>query len=246
LLILYSAARDSRKGKSGFKQLEYVPLLEITKKFLSDIPKRDTNHTYWWNELVEQVMPLDPPFSAKLAAEAIVSDDISFSFDAKKLAVVVAKAHPDLFLSAISDILRDEKKALRFIHFEHREVISEIPSEALDPWLSKEGINAARAIARSLPGPIESEDDVRLPEITELVFAKFGEDEEVFQNFCMGVDSRMYSGDIAAQHDHEAEISHRFIHHKIPSIRRWALYREKNAKAHAKWERQRREEEFLD
>jgi hypothetical protein len=59
--------------------------------------------------------------------------------------------------------------------------------------------------------------------LTELLLERFGGDKSVFAEFAAGVhDLQPYMGDIAGEKEKEAQNAEKFLHHKVPAVRRWA------------------------
>ena len=75
------------------------------------------------------------------------------------------------------------------------------PTDVITGWVKNNGVEAARALARSLPNPCLSPEGAHVvPELTAFVLEKYGHDDRVFDEFVAGVHSlQRYSGDIAAQ-----------------------------------------------
>src|SRR5580700_1777373 len=93
----------------------------------------------------------------------------------------------------------------------------------------------ARGLARHLQPPhLDREGRPIVPPLTAFVLDRFGDDEQVFEEFCAGTHSgQIYEGDIAAQHKREAEVARRFLAHPLRRVRDWALAEIASARGHA-------------
>src|SRR5207247_9750626 len=102
----------------------------------------------------------------------------------------------------------------------------------------------ARCMARHLPPPYVGEGGKPMvPPLTAWVLTTFERDDRTFREFYAGRHSfQVYTGDIAAQHEHEATVARAFREHPLSRIRQWAEWEEQSALAEAKRERLEEEE----
>ena len=68
----------------------------------------------------------------------------------------------------------------------------------------------------------------------------FEDDDEVFEGFSRGLVVRSYSGDIAEEHEKEAEKRRVFLNHPLRRIREWAINEVEMAKHSAERWRERK------
>jgi hypothetical protein len=82
--------------------------------------------------------------------------------------------------------------------------------------------------------------------ITEFVFERFPDDDKVFKEFCCGRHNlQLYSGDIASQHEQEAEVAENCLSHRLPRIKEWAIYEIEESKREAqRWRKQQEESDI--
>lgn len=84
-----------------------------------------------------------------------------------------------------------------------------------------------------------------VPELTEFVLARFGDDEEVFSSFCSSRHNfQVYSG--PNQHETEARVAKRFLGHALPKVREWAEREAHWSEKDAQHWRERDEEFFSE
>ncbi len=85
-----------------------------------------------------------------------------------------------------------------------------------------------------------------VPAFTEWLLTRFETDDRVFHEFAAGTNSfKVYSGDIAAEHEAEAAVARRFLNHPARRIREWAAVEEQSAREEARRARQWAEERDL-
>ena len=74
-----------------------------------------------------------------------------------------------------------------------------------------------------MPAPyVDAEGNATVPPLTAFIFEKFESDDHVFSSCCSGGQNGMYCGDIAGQHEKEAELAERFRTHALRRVREWA------------------------
>jgi hypothetical protein len=129
-------------------------------------------------------------------------------------------------MERLGDALLDASTGWRLAVSSLRTLINALPVEIVKQWLDAHDRPAAMALARHLPAPfIDKADQTIVPELTSYVLERFAKDDEVFREFCYGVHSgKVYMGDLAAQHEHEAEVARRFLDHPQQRIHEWAQY----------------------
>ena len=108
-----------------------------------------------------------------------------------------------------------------------------MPEGVVRSWLDRVGKRGARVLARHLPPPALTETGgPGGPPLTEFVLSRFEDDDEVFQEFLAGTHAgQVYSGDIPAQHEEEAETARRFLGHPLRRVREWAVAEVQSANA---------------
>ncbi len=199
---------------------------------------------YPWSNILKTLIPINPDRVAKLAANALVTENFDLSRFARHLLCEMISEHGHTVMASLGNVILDDNKYWRFYLGENRELIGSIPFEIIAEWINRNGVEAARRIARQLPVPyLDAGGEPQVPGLTEFIFKEFEDDEKVFREFCIGVHNfQMYSGDIAAQMEQEAEIAKKFLNHPLRRIREWAKYEIEDRLRHATMERQEAEE----
>jgi len=206
------------------------------------------NSEHWWAKILLSVTPFEPRTSATLAIHALVSDRVQMRHALAEVLNLLASSYPNELLDAITPLLEDDSEyRWRLMIGEYKQMVSAIPSNVLKDWLRRAGKQAARFIASNIPIPFIDADGVpAVAPATEYVLTEFEGSDDVFRSFLVGTHRlQMYSGDIARQHEHEADVARKFLNHPLRRIREWAVIEEKRSREWAAKERERSEEEDM-
>jgi hypothetical protein len=200
--------------------------------------------SYAWNELLEYLGAIDVKEAVRLAVLALLHDNLQLRMYAQTYLVSVAPREPNAIMERLGEAFLDIGTGWRLTVVSLRTLLDALPVKVVEQWLGAHGRPAAIALARHLPVPyIDKADKPIVPELTCYVLERFADDDQVFQEFCYGVHSgKLYTGDIAAQHEHEAEVARRFLDHPQQRIREWAQYEIDRATHDAAWWRAHDEE----
>jgi hypothetical protein len=155
-------------------------------------------------------------------------------------------------MQALGEAVLNDKTGWKFYVHNFKMLIEALPSDVVKRWIASAGVEGARRLARHLPAPHLKESGTHddaipiVPDLTAWVLTEFEEDDRVFKEFMAGVYSfKMYSGDIAAQHEAEAAVARVFLDHPLRRIREWAEMEERWAMDAARQEREEAEERDL-
>jgi hypothetical protein len=183
-------------------------------------------HGHWWGEVVKALTPgLDPLRAARLLVRAMCCRNFNLRQRADELLGELAATSPQAAMEALGEMMLDEEMRLNF-HVERFETFLALPPEAVGHWLDQHGVEGALTIARHIPAPyLDDDKNPQLHPLTELFLAKYAEDESAFNQYAGGLHSlQPYKGDIPAAKEEEAEVARKFLDHKLPQVRKWALY----------------------
>jgi hypothetical protein len=150
-------------------------------------------------------------------------------------------------MAAIGGVMLDGSAGYRFFFGDYQQIFDAIPDGVKRVWLERVGAEGARRMARHLRAPFVTEaGEAVVPPFTAWVLERFEDDERTFHEFSLGTHNlQMYSGDIAGQHEAEAEVARRFLDHPLRRVREWAIGEERSAVAEARAERERAAERDL-
>lgn len=199
-----------------------------------------------WDSITLHLGRLDPLRAARFTCSMMFEHHASYRDEGERVLKDIAGHSPEEVMQAIGESILDRKRGIAFYVGKHRPLFEAIPVDVVTRWLEKHGVEAARKVARHLPVPYLNGTQPVVPPLTAWVLSTFEGDDRTFREFCLGVHSlQWYVGDIAAQHEAEAEVARRFLDHELRRIREWAAYEESDARSKAERWRQRQEEDFL-
>jgi hypothetical protein len=224
--------------------VDHPPLAALAWRLLEARPPGSPPLSRWWRQIVVALGRGDPSRAARLAGALLGSDDLPVAEDGEAALIALASTHPLEVMEALGRAMLDEKTGWRFFVGEHRVLVAALPAEVVRDWIEQAGVEGARRVARHLPQPcIGSDGSPVVPPLTYWVLETFEDDARTFREFCAGVHSfKMYSGDIANEHEAEAALARRFLDHPLRRIREWAVLEEQSALAEAREARRWQEE----
>lgn len=203
--------------------------------------------SHWWDSLVVHLGRFDASRGARYCARLLRAQSIAQTGALVRAIGELARIHPYAMMEAVGEVMLDDTAGYRFFIGDYQALFEAIPDEIKREWLERVGVDGARRIARHLVAPYVTEDgQAVVPSFTEWVLERFQDDERTCSEFWAGTRSwKMYSGDIAAEHEAEAEAARRFLDHPLRPVRQWAAQEESTARAEARAARQRAAEQDL-
>lgn len=216
---------------------------------LLELTITDAGHEpYSWREILRSLSQEEPARVARMAAAALASSELILQQHAEKLLTELAGELPEVVMSELGAIMLDSERGMHFHIAVHRGLISALPPKTVIAWLEEHGVEAARRVGRHLPLPhLGPGGKPVVPPLTEFVLTRFEDDDWTFSEFCAGVHSfQTYTGDIARQHEQEAELARRFLGHQARRVREWAGGEMQQARSEAQRAREREEEFGID
>jgi hypothetical protein len=188
----------------------------------------------------------DPLAAIRLAVRALGSEhSIRLSDPVERYLADAAHYHPQAVMGELGVGLLTPGTGWRLSFGDLVPVVAALPPAIARAWVERHDLDGARSLARLLAVPHLSDGVPKVPELTEFVLDRYGQDDRVFQEFCAGAASHgIRSGDIAGQYDQDAEVARHFLTHRCRAIREWARGAEQRARAHADWFR--RDDEQLE
>ena len=225
---------DPEKTEPSFL-LEHPEIEKLTWRILETRPIGAAPGSRWWRPIVVALARLNPKRAAQLAAQLLAAEEIRVWEEGKAALAQIASINPEEAMAALGSAMLDDRTGWRFFISDAAELIAKLPNSVVIEWLKRTGVEGARRIARSLAGPyVDAAGSAVVPPLTEWVLREFESDDRTFREFCAGVHNfQVYSGDIAAQHEAEAEVARRFHDYPLRRIREWAEYEERNSLAEA-------------
>jgi hypothetical protein len=233
LAQVHACHREGRAG--GVFDGSRLPLVRcvLEVSLTSDLGQEG----YGWGEVLTELGRAEPVEAIRLAVAALGSDNsVALSDATEGYLTAAAPLHPEALMSELGSVLLDPHRGIRVRAHDLTPVLRAMPVCVVQEWVNRNGLCGARAITRLLPAPFLHEGVPTVPELTAFVLDQFGDDEEVFDEFCMG--ARTHSvrvGDIAADYDRDAVVARAFRTHRSRWVREWARAAEESARGSAEW-----------
>lgn len=219
-------------------------IMPVLREFLGSAIPRDGNEAYAWVQLVELIGMTDPTSALDLAVRAAAGDSITVAEQALEVIQKFVKHRPQEVMNLLGSALLDASAGWRLETRQIRGLIAAIPFQIVTEWLERHGPAGALALAHNLPLPhLDDGENPVVPELTAYVLDRYRDDDRVFSRFCIGVhNGKLYTGDIAGEHDRESQVARHFLDHPLDRIREWAQYEIDRAVRDAAWWRAHDEE----
>jgi hypothetical protein len=221
-MIEFVAYQYQRLGQPESPKLD-ASFDELAWAVASETITESAGQAFWWGEIVKHATPtVGPERAAKLLVSGLIGSNFHIRDMSDELLGSLAAEHPREVISALGNvILSDDSWKLNVAR---SDFFLSVPIEVIAEWLDKVGIQGALALSGHVPAPNVSDDgEPILHPLTALLLERFGDDESVFTQFAAGVHNlQTYMGDIAGQKEQESRNAEKFIHHRIPAVRRWA------------------------
>ncbi|HET9285364.1 MAG TPA: hypothetical protein VFR24_25715 [Candidatus Angelobacter sp.] len=215
----------------------------IVWRILEAAVRNPGREAYWWSEIMARVADQNPALAVELATRAMVSDEFQLAELAQNLIALFAGKFPNEVMDKVGKMALDKDIGWHFLVGKFS-VFTALPFEVLQNWLERNGVEAARKIARHVPRPfLNAEGKPSLHPLTEFLLTRFEDDDLTFNEFCAGVHSfQLYVGDLAAHREAEAKFAEAFFNHPLRRIREWAQREWQIGRAEAELHRMEQDE----
>jgi hypothetical protein len=202
--------------------------------------------SYWLRDIMGALLKFDPDRAAALATRGLMSERLRFSDACVNVLGQLAQEHPAIVMKHIGPLMLNPETAWRFHVDQYGGIFSSLGEDVLRKWLLENGVPAARATARHLPGPELRDGNPHIPSLTEFVLSEFEEDDGVASAFAAGVHGmEVMVGDISAHLQSRADSARHFLGHRLRRIREWAEGEVRSCEADAARFKQMEEERWL-
>ena len=199
-----------------------------------------------WAEIVKKLMSFDAVRGAKLLARVLLAGDMILRTEAEKQLVQLASTNPDDVMNGFGAALLDPERGWMLQIDVCRDLVGQLPSEAVLAWVRRHGVVGARAIARHLPAPhLDEAGNPVVPEMVDTILREY-DDDTVFFNFDSGTGfGATWSGNGAENFRSAAQEAKKFLNHPNRRIREWAKAKIKENLSLAALEDREHEERLL-
>jgi hypothetical protein len=244
--ILAMHIHNSRSARGDAPPFATEQLSLVRDVLETTLPLNLGQEGWWWGEVLATTGRAEPMPAIRLAVEALGSENsLRLSHSVEQYLTAAAQLHPQTVMEELGAGLRSPTAGWRLRLGDIGPVIAALPPAILREWVEQRGLEGARSLARLLPAPRLVDGVACVPELTEIVLDRYGEDSHVFGEFYAGAASHgVRSGDIAVQYDGDAEVARHFLTHRCRAIRAWARRAEQSARANADWFR--RDDELME
>ena len=212
--------RGARSDKSIREDADTKALMMAT---LERAARVDDRGDYWWGDALEMLKNEFPSEAAQIAVSGIEGEDFGKRDRSASVLAALGLTHSDMVLNEIGSSLLNPKTTWKWRLGGFRAVFASLSVEALARWLDRTGTEGALSIARQLPTPSISDGKPLVPPITEMFLSRFGDNEDVFTEFCAGTHQlEVTMGPLSTVYERYAHDAEPFLNHPSPYIRKWA------------------------
>lgn len=242
--LLYGYLHRDRRASAAERLRTEQGLLEELEAILRLALDAGGHEPTFWMQLLEDLSEAAGDRAVGFVVRALGSDDSNTRDLAQQHLAGLARAYPQAVLREFGASLLSPSAGWQYSIGDLSHLLRELPGSAVREWLESAGVIGARVLARHLEPPhLDEEGRPLVPPLTAFVLERFGQDAQVFREFCAGTRSgRVYSGDIATAFEREAEVARQFFGHPLPRVREWAVDAVEGARRQAAYWRQRDEE----
>jgi hypothetical protein len=211
-------------------------LLNFLKICNSNLQSVDS---YELTEFAGKLFNIDKRLISNYLFNWLVSSNISMHDPVQEIIIKNINGNEVIILEEFKKLLEDDTKRCFFMLGRYKKLLQDFSDDSMIKFFSEIDIESRRVLARFLPAPYYNNDMPVFPKITRFILEKYGEDDDLFNEFCSGLHSlQMYSGDISGQHKKEAELAKTFFTDGNKIIKKWAHCEHSHAIAQAEyWKR---------
>lgn len=220
-------------------------LAAVVLAILSDSMATLDRRSWDWVQLAKAVQSHDPKAVCRLALTQLVESRSGGDKSLNDLIAECAKAEPEEAMAVIGGVLADRKKRWMFRALVFRSLFDSIGVPAVSRHLQANPDHAP-FIARHLDGPsIDEDGTLKVPELADWLLARFGESDEVWDEFMMGRHSLEVFA-VPEGYETAKGVAARFLNYPTAWIRKWAAAEiadmDRHIQAHPREEDRRKRE----
>ncbi len=236
-LELASAKLESQSGNPLAKQvLSDTTIQESIWLLLEKTIANFENEQYSWMILIDLLAPKDSDRALTLLFKALETDDYSLTKDVTPRIAKLGSTSPSLTMEQFGRYVLGES---RYSIWSLRSILESIPANVVMVWLDQSPVDRPSALAEHMPVPTLSDSqEVTVPDVTTQFLKKFGADDQVFRNFCVGSIRKVPQDDSNWEHGHLIDVSRNMtpkmastavalVSHDEPLWTKWSIYIEK-------------------
>lgn len=184
--------------------------------------------SYYWSILLNLVAKTHPFEAAALAIEVITSSSPSrnaLEREALDVLKQLAKPQPQMVMQAVGARALDKNAQPFFGICQIPGLFEAIGVQILETWVEEHGTEYLRYFARHLDSPSVQDGQTIIPPVTEWIFTKFEQDDQIFRQFCSGRHFlEVRSGHARDRRGELEKAMQPFLNHRLRRVREWARY----------------------
>lgn len=143
-----------------------------------------------------------------------------------KLLRKVSKSHSNLVMEALGEKIMEDNNII--VHIKsYKSLFESLEINEVKSWITRNGIEGARAIARHLNSPkLLGDGNIEIPVLTEWVLGNYGYDDILFKEFILGRHSLevVDIDEMIRNHDELIEKISPYLSHRLNRVQEWAKY----------------------
>lgn len=227
--------------------LNSVPTRSLAWQLVeSALPFLNGQALFEWGEIIKRLSVYDADRAAQVFGQALLGENMLVRDEAKRQLGQLANINPEPVMESFGSALLDSGRGWLLQVAVCRDLLGQIPPEVVLAWVRKNGLKAARTVARHLPPPgLDQTGNPIVDPVVDAILRDY-DDDEVFRNFLGGVHSgEVWWGNGEEQFRRAAEDAKRFLAHPNRRIREWARIEIDDRLHLAELEDQEHEERFL-
>ncbi len=231
----------------GAKELDHLLLPSALQLLNTATIPQHAVEAHDWKIVAEMIMMSFPQETADALAAALIDFE---RYDRKRYAEEVIKelatSFPHEVMLALGSRMLDETTASLFSIDVYRGLFEAVGVDEVRQWVEEHGEQAARRVARHLAGPhIDENGNPVIPEVTDWLLTKYGNNRKVFTEFCMG----QHSGEVRVGHARDRRESLHslvdpFVDHKKQWVRDWARHELESFREEVQWDDEIEDQRF--
>lgn len=142
------------------------------------------------------------------------------------------KGFSSIIMDYLGVLMLHEKLSYKFFIHVFRGLFEALDIDVVKEWVKKNGIEAARVLARHIASPAPSDSDLAcVPPLTEWLLSEYEMDDRFFREFLAGRHSfEVFNIESTVEgHEQLVTVMQPYLNHKLKRVRDWAEYEIRNS-----------------
>jgi hypothetical protein len=248
LLFAYSQMAYFLLEKRDSNSFNLLENLDILQRFLRLIDLYGTmqgGYVYGLIHLAKRLFPYAPEKIATLLFSWIGEHNYSMEADTVGVVCSFAKKYETVLLDGLKKSIESNPFAYyALLHF--KPLMSAFSVQGITNLFDSLTPEAQRVLIKYFPLPyLNKEKEPVVPESTLYILKRYGDDEKLFNVFCVEAHNFRNESSTVSLYRQDAEVAQAFLDYPEPIIQKWARQEKARAEANVKWMQQVTEEQWL-